>query len=191
MLVNIHFSKYHFGNPRCSFKKSGLSTTYMCITLFCTLLCRQCTTTMWKCLIPRFVEGENTRKWLFFSFPELFWYTVKNLNPRKNNLLTFDALNKIVSALKFEAVRIHFLSDVFVAVAIVVAYKLPFFEWLERGVKLLQVLHLFWLMSYRYLFFSSQIWYLRKQLFTSIRQSKDMRVKGFNFLLVYVLVPCV
>ena len=41
----------------------------------------------------------------------------------------------MVSFLKFEAVRIHFLSDVFVAVTVVVAYKLPFFEWLERGVK--------------------------------------------------------
>ena len=32
---------------------------YTCITLFCTLLSRSCTTTTWKCLISRFVEDRN------------------------------------------------------------------------------------------------------------------------------------
>ena len=43
-----------------------------CITLFCTFLCRRCTTTTWKCLISRFVEDGNTRQQLSFSFPELW-----------------------------------------------------------------------------------------------------------------------
>ena len=36
-----------------------------CITLFCTLLCRRCTTTTWKCVISRFVEEHETTN--FFS----------------------------------------------------------------------------------------------------------------------------
>ena len=172
MLVNIHFSKYDFGNPCCSFKKAGLSTTYMCITLFCTFLCRQCTTTMWKCLIPRFVEREtyNTRKQL-----AEIWRTERDSE-------FFKVWSSENSLFKWRFCSCHCRCCL---------YKLPFFEWLERGVKMLQVLHQVWLMSYRYLSFSSQIWYLRKWLFPSIGLSKDMRVKGFNFLLVYMLVPSV
>ena len=36
-----------------------------CITLFCTFVCRYCTTTTWKCLISRFVGNVNTRQRLF------------------------------------------------------------------------------------------------------------------------------
>ena len=54
-----------------------------CITLFCTFLCRRCTTTTWKCLISRFVEDGNTRQRLSFSFPEL-WYSLLEFNSRKN-----------------------------------------------------------------------------------------------------------
>ena len=52
-----------------------------CITLFCTFLCRRCTTTTWKCLISRFVEDVNGRR-LFFCFPEL-WYSLLEFNSRK------------------------------------------------------------------------------------------------------------
>ena len=52
-----------------------------CITLFCTFLCRRCTTTTWKCLISRFVEDLNSRR-LFFCFPEL-WYSLLEFNSRK------------------------------------------------------------------------------------------------------------
>ena len=54
-----------------------------CITLFCTFLCRHCTTTTWKCLISRFVENANTRQQLYFSFAEL-WYSLLEFNSRKN-----------------------------------------------------------------------------------------------------------
>ena len=56
-----------------------------CITLFCTFLCRQCTTTTWNCLIPRFSEDVNTvntRQRLSFSFPELR-YSLFEFNSRK------------------------------------------------------------------------------------------------------------
>ena len=43
-----------------------------CITLFCTFLCRRCTTTTWKCLISRFVEDVKTKQQLSFSLPELW-----------------------------------------------------------------------------------------------------------------------
>ena len=54
-----------------------------CITLFCTFLCRHCTTTTWKCLISRFVENANTRQQLYFSFAKL-WYSLSEFNSRKN-----------------------------------------------------------------------------------------------------------
>ena len=53
-----------------------------CITLFCTFLCRHCTTTTWKCLISRFVENVNTKQWLSFSFLQLR-YNPLEFNPRK------------------------------------------------------------------------------------------------------------
>ena len=37
-----------------------------CITLFCTFLCRSCTTTTWKCLLSRFVEDREHKKRKFF-----------------------------------------------------------------------------------------------------------------------------
>ena len=54
-----------------------------CITLFCTFLCRRCTTRTWKCVISRFVEDGNTRQQQSFSFPEL-WYSPLEFNSTKN-----------------------------------------------------------------------------------------------------------
>ena len=53
-----------------------------CIMLFCTFLCRHCTTTTWKYLISRFVEDVNTRQRLSFPFVEL-WYSLLEFNSRK------------------------------------------------------------------------------------------------------------
>ena len=90
-----------------------------CITLFCTFLSRRCTTTTWKCVISRFVADGNTRQQLSFSFPELW------CSPLEFNSKTFANIWWIkwdgISAMTFEAARIHFLRDVFVAVAVVVA----------------------------------------------------------------------
>ena len=45
-----------------------------CITLFCTFLCRRCTSTTWKYLNSRFVEDGNTSQQLSFYFPKL-WFS--------------------------------------------------------------------------------------------------------------------
>ena len=42
-----------------------------CITLFCTFLCRHCTTTTGKCLSSRFMEVLNKRRLKFLSRSEL------------------------------------------------------------------------------------------------------------------------
>ena len=70
-------------------------------------------------LISRFVEDVNTRQRLSFSFPEL-WYSLLELNSRKNaNIWRIERDG--ISAIRFEAVRRHFFSGVFVAVAVVAA----------------------------------------------------------------------
>ena len=65
-----------------------------CITLFCTFLCRRCTTTTWKCLISRLVEDGNTRQQLSFSFPEL-WYSPLEFNSKNWHLPTVDELKEM------------------------------------------------------------------------------------------------
>ena len=98
--------------------RQGKQQLCTCITLFCTFLCRRCTTTTWKCLISRFVEDGNTGQQLSFSFLEL-WYSPSELNCQKiANIWRIKRDGK--SAIKFEAARIHFLSDVFVAFSVVV-----------------------------------------------------------------------
>ena len=90
----------------------------MGITLFCTFLCRRCRTTTWKCLISRFDEAVKTKQRLFSSFPELC--SLLDLTPEK--FVNIWRIKRVgISAIKFEAARIHFLSDVFVAFAVVVA----------------------------------------------------------------------
>ena len=89
-----------------------------CIMLFSTFLCRRCTTTTWKRLISRFVKDVNARQRLCSSFPTLR-YSLLEFNSRKNcNILRTEWDG--ISAIKIEAARIHFLSHVFVAVAVVV-----------------------------------------------------------------------
>ena len=77
------------------------------------VISRRCTTTTWKCLISRFVEHGNTRQQLSFSFLEL-WYSLLELNSKKISNI-WQIKGDGISAIKFEAARIHFLSDVFVA----------------------------------------------------------------------------
>ena len=47
------------------------TTLHVLFTLLCTLLCRQFTTTTWKCLILHFLENLKTRQRLRFSFSDL------------------------------------------------------------------------------------------------------------------------
>ena len=88
-----------------------------CITLFCTFLCRRCTTTTWKCLISRFVEDGNTRQQLFFSFPERWFSHLKSTSKKFTSIWRIK--RDRISVRKFKAASIHFLNDVFVAVAVV------------------------------------------------------------------------
>ena len=50
------------GGQKCNRFRLEKQQLCTCITLFCTFLCRRCTTTTWKCLISRFVEDVNTDK---------------------------------------------------------------------------------------------------------------------------------
>ena len=89
-----------------------------CITIFCTFLCRRCTTTTWKYLISRFDEDVKTRQRFSSSFPELC--SILQFDSRK--FVNIWGIERVgISAIKFEVARIPFLSDVFVAVAVVVA----------------------------------------------------------------------
>ena len=94
----------------------GLVKQQLCswINLFCTFLCRHCRNTMWNRLISRSVEGVNLRECLSFSFPELP-YSPSELIYRK---IRQHLSNWTRNAIEFEAARIHFLSDAFVAVVL-------------------------------------------------------------------------
>ena len=89
-----------------------------CITHFCTFLCRRCTNITWKCLISRFVGDGNTKKQLFSLLG--IWYSPLEFNSKK--FADFWWIKRDgISAIRFKAARIHFLSGVFVAVAVFVA----------------------------------------------------------------------
>ena len=97
---------------RCRLEKQQLCTYS---TLFCRFLCSHCTTTMCMKLpdftrILCFVEDLNTRQRLPFSFSKLQYMSPSEFKSRK-----------ICQHLKFEAARINFSSQFFVAVAVVVA----------------------------------------------------------------------
>ena len=136
MLVNIHFSKHHIWKPSQGPQKT---IRFNNNTLFCTFLCRQRTITTWKCLFSRFVGDVKNA----FFFSELRYSQSRILLHK--NLLTFDELYQggKISAIRFESARNHFLRDVFVAVPVAVVERVR-----ERGVKLHQVVHEVWLVSY-------------------------------------------
>ena len=94
-----------------------------CITLFCTFLCRHCTTTTWKYLISRLVEDLKTRQRLYFSFPELLYSLLEFNSPKKfaniwrmerNGIYKSDYVSNRGPPFDFK------FSDVFVAVAVFV-----------------------------------------------------------------------
>ena len=63
----------------------------------------------------------KTTTFFFFSRPLMQYFRIQ----LQKHLPTFDEMNEMerdgISAIKFEAARLHFLSDVFVAVVVVVA----------------------------------------------------------------------
>ena len=111
------------GRKKANFKWVRLAKHQLCacITLFCTFLSRRCVTTTCKCLISRFVEDGNTRQQLFSSCARTL------ITPAPKTFACIWHIKRVgISAITFEAARIHFLSDVFVAVAVVVS-ETPFY----------------------------------------------------------------
>ena len=96
------------------------SNSTLCIMLFLYISCRRCTTTTWKCQISCFVEDGKKRQQPSFSFPELWYIQSSRIQLKKGFAKIWRSKRDEISAIKFEAARIHFLSDVFVAVAVVV-----------------------------------------------------------------------
>ena len=101
---------------------------------------------------------------LYISLPSLHDYDMKVpfCGGRKHNTATF---------FFFSWTSIQSLSPSLLL-------ELPQVPFRERGVKFRHLVYEIWSVSY--LFFSFQIWYLRKWKFTSIGQSKHTRVTRFN-----------
>ena len=78
--------------------------------------------TTWKCLISRLLEDASTRQRLSFSIPELRCRSFL-IQLRRKNANNWRIARGVTSAIKFEAARIHFSNDVFVAAAVVVDGK--------------------------------------------------------------------
>ena len=78
--------------------------------------------TTWKCLISRLLEDASTRQRLSFSIPELRCGSFL-IQLRRKNANNWRIARGVTSAIKFEAARIHFSNDVFVAAAVVVDGK--------------------------------------------------------------------
>ena len=96
-------------------QKSGcfrLAKQQLCtrITLFCTFLCRICTTTTWNCLILLFREEVNKRR-RTYSLSKLEYGSYK-FNSRSVRLKWVRII-----LIKTERTQIHFWSDDFAAVA--------------------------------------------------------------------------
>ena len=103
-------------------RKLDWSNSTLCIMLFLYISCRRCTTTTWKCQISCFVEDGKKRQQPSFSFPELWYIQSSRIQLKKGFAKIWRSKRDEISAIKFEAARIHLLSDVFVAVAVVVVY---------------------------------------------------------------------
>ena len=95
---------------------------YVHHVFFCTFLCRFCMTMTWKCRISRW-QDVNTRQRLSFSFrdPSIQSFRIQ-LQKCSPNIWRIERDG--IRAIEFEAARIHFLSDVFVTIAVVVASPL-------------------------------------------------------------------
>ena len=82
-----------------------------CITLFCTFLCRHCTTTTGKCLISRFIMDVNKQRLNFLSLSELDM--VLRNSAQKGFACIWQSKWFGVIAIEIERTQIHFSSDVF------------------------------------------------------------------------------
>ena len=77
--------------------------------------------------VPNFVKDANTRQQLSLTFPLIQFFIdlskSSRIHPPKHAFANILRIKRDgIRAIKFEAARIHFLSDVFVAVVVLVAY---------------------------------------------------------------------
>ena len=98
------------GRQKSSCFKLAKQQLCKCITLFCTFLCRICTTTTWNCLILLFREEVNKRR-RTYSLSKLEYGSYK-FNSRSVRLKWVRII-----LIKTERTQIHFWSDDFAAVA--------------------------------------------------------------------------
>ena len=91
-----------------------------CITFFDTFLCLRCTTTTWNCLISRFVAGRGQKTTTFFFFSgtlmESFRINSTKICQHLTNQTRWNKRDKVWGSAN------SLLSDVFVAVAVFVAW---------------------------------------------------------------------
>ena len=95
--------------------KWGKQQLYTCITLFCTFLSHRCANATWNFLIScaLFMDYVNTRQQLNFLFIFLNLHTVLSDWTPENFAIIWQIEWNWTRTMKFETVRIHFLSDVF------------------------------------------------------------------------------
>ena len=80
--------------------------------VFCTFLCRHCTTTMWKCLIWRFMEDLNKRPRIIFISLSKLERSPQKINSREIHLhWHFQPTG--INATLFEKMQMHFQNDIF------------------------------------------------------------------------------
>ena len=121
-----------------SFRLAKNKQLCRCITLFCTLLCRRYKISTLNFLISRFMVNVNIRQRFPFFFGELR-YSPLEFNSWK--IVNSWQIKRVgIRAMKFEGARIHFLGDVFSAVAVVVEWRPnihvtnPIYQTLEVGI---------------------------------------------------------
>ena len=91
--------------------KTGIAKQQVCsyIRLFCTFLCRYCTTmTTWKCLISRFMEDLNKRQWNFLPLSKLECGSQETNSRKLAYIRLFQRTG--INATKFEKTLIQFKS---------------------------------------------------------------------------------
>ena len=87
----------------------------------CTFRSRRCTTAAWKWLVSRFVQDGNTRPLLSFSFLDKAFIESFRIQLQKKIANMRRIKRDGTSVIKFKPAQILFLSDIFVALAVVVA----------------------------------------------------------------------
>ena len=109
----LQLSRYNSTGNACYTGYFGRASPF-----FCTFLCNRCTTATWNCLISLFWRTwtqDNAFLRLFLNFD----YEVHLVSEKFDNIWRIE--QDTINTMKPEAMPIHFSSDVFVTVAVLVA----------------------------------------------------------------------